>query len=589
MNPGHPPGPSGSAPFFLTFLTAPPNMGLSRLILSVGRTRALRRRPIAGRRHIVTVQRATVFAILAAAGWNSEAFAESRHFTKLAITEEPAPQGERFIDVVPAMDAEFLRTNAVFFNAIVNQSGNVLFRGLSSDGETFPAHLFFFNARTSALERIVELAAPIDGSGENALAGIEEFRLSAANQVGFSGGYFTDGTGGSLSAVWVTDGRSGSPTQVFVATPLFSSTRAFSFSDSGVFAFENEGALWIGGGQDVQPVLRTGDAAPGLGSAITFSRFQQPAINVRGQTVFGATIAGPGVAPNTDNSTLWLRNEDGGLALIARSNGPVPAADDRFRTVDMVGQIDGLGNVAFGCQTEKLGEGYMVGPVRQLRFIPGSFDGRSSFLKLLANNRVATVLASTQLRIGNAESLTTVLQHGSAIPGSTRLLSGLASIAFSESGERVAAVLFWFDVAANRGAWGLWAGPPRAMQLIVEEDDRVEVAPGDTRLVKGMTLENSVSSFGPNSYRMAINDAGDLAFVLTFDREFGVRNASQGVFLTRVVVPNVPAPSGGASDPSLSPTDQNGAAAACPSASATLTLASLMGLRFAKLRRQWRA
>jgi len=81
--------------------------------------------------------------------------------------------------------------------------------------------------------------------------------------------------------------------------------------------------IWSESSGTLSLIARTGFAANGLGSGITFSSFGNvPALNDLGQTAFRAFLAGPGVNSLNDGS-VW-REDSGVLSLIVREGAPAP-------------------------------------------------------------------------------------------------------------------------------------------------------------------------------------------------------------------------------------------------------------------------
>jgi hypothetical protein len=78
--------------------------------------------------------------------------------------------------------------------------------------------------------------------------------------------------------------------------------------------------------ENLRTVALSGHAAPGVGGGITFSGFSlgvAPRLNNRGQVVFTALIAGPGVN-NSNGNVLYSEGQGQGLSLVGRAGDAVP-------------------------------------------------------------------------------------------------------------------------------------------------------------------------------------------------------------------------------------------------------------------------
>jgi len=114
----------------------------------------------------------------------------------------------------------------------------------------------------------------------------------------------------------------------------------------------NDFGIWserVGAGLEM--VVRTGDHAPGTPTGINFSDLSFPKLSSVSQTLFGATLAGPGVT-SSNNKGLWAEDATSNLTLVARTGDLMdvdagPNSD--LRTIGFLdrGAINDLGQVLF--------------------------------------------------------------------------------------------------------------------------------------------------------------------------------------------------------------------------------------------------
>ncbi len=112
---------------------------------------------------------------------------------------------------------------------------------------------------------------------------------------------------------------------------------------TGVTSSNNSG-VWSGGGvSGVTLIARSGDPAPGTGSGVRFSTFDDPVLNGAGQTAFFGDLTGTGVTNGINSRGIWSEGGGLGLALVARTGDPAPGttAGVKFNGFYYVG-IDGL-------------------------------------------------------------------------------------------------------------------------------------------------------------------------------------------------------------------------------------------------------
>lgn len=103
-----------------------------------------------------------------------------------------------------------------------------------------------------------------------------------------------------------------------------------TLSGTGITSKNREG-LWINRfNADLRPVVRLGDAAPGLPAGVTFRRLLQFASVDGGHVLFLAQLGGKGITAANDLS-LWLLPLGDSLQIIFREGDPLPGESDTIR------------------------------------------------------------------------------------------------------------------------------------------------------------------------------------------------------------------------------------------------------------------
>ncbi|QDV75397.1 DUF7453 family protein [Botrimarina mediterranea] len=96
---------------------------------------------------------------------------------------------------------------------------------------------------------------------------------------------------------------------------------------------DDDSALWVEKGQDLQLVAREGSPAPGVSGAIFDSISGLPLLNHRDQVAFSGSLrVGFGGVTENDNDGIWATDSNGVLQLIAREGDSVEVAPGDFRT-----------------------------------------------------------------------------------------------------------------------------------------------------------------------------------------------------------------------------------------------------------------
>lgn len=92
-----------------------------------------------------------------------------------------------------------------------------------------------------------------------------------------------------------------------------------------------EYGIWSEFGGRLTPVTRSGHQAPGAEEGVVFDSFNA-GFNREGRTVFLAQLAGPSVSAE-NNTGLWIQDDTGSLAMIARTGALFKVSPGDFRTV----------------------------------------------------------------------------------------------------------------------------------------------------------------------------------------------------------------------------------------------------------------
>jgi hypothetical protein len=260
----------------------------------------------------------------------------------------------------------------------------------------------------------------------------------------------------------------------------------------------NDSGLWVGSPTSVVLKVRAGDAAPNAGADVKFASFSQfHSLNRSSRIAFSATLAGGGVTTANDSS-LWS-DGSGALQLIAREGDPAPGTPAGVIFRDFSGMH------------------LLNGP------------GRSAFNAPLAGAGVTTA-NDVGLWIGSAESLHLVVREGDPAPGMGPgvTIGAAAGFMLNSAGQiALTAPLIGSGVtAANDRA--IWASDADGqLHVIVREGDQIEVAPGDSRIVNVLNQFTTLTT--EEGSPCSFNDVGQLAFTASFT------DGSSGVFVSSLV------------------------------------------------------
>ncbi len=271
----------------------------------------------------------------------------------------------------------------------------------------------------------------------------------------------------------------------------FSTPEAFAFNAAGEFSLLNDivgtgidstnnVGIWTNACGGVMLLARTGDAAPGTSG--TFNSFDVPWLMDTGDSVFRGFLEGPGI-DSTNNSGVWV-GQPGSVTPVVLEGAPAPGTSGVFGSIDRV-LASSTGPIAVQArllEAAGTGEGFWVGSLGSLELVARRGD--------LAPGADAPFG-------GFSFSLIDVNSIGPVVFGASLLREG--------------------DVT-DANDFGLWAGAPGAVRLVVREGDLIDVDPGpgkDLRTVRlAFVTGSSRANFGNP---VALNDSGLLALLLEFD------------------------------------------------------------------------
>jgi len=246
-------------------------------------------------------------------------------------------------------------------------------------------------------------------------------------------------------------------------------------------------------------------AGPGLPANITISGFYGGALAAEGDVLFSARLAGPGLQKPF---ALYFH---GGHELELLGRTPLVA-----------GSVGPKGHVSFADENELLAG--MPGALTPVQTAEGERLRPSSLaapISWLAEGRIVVGIkeAGLELWFGPPEGLTrvampTVESLGLAsarVEGirDWKTASGFLAVALGVS-ENIHGAVYSGTV--------LLAGPPEDLAPILVPRQRVEIAPGDSRLMTGLTL-------------LDVSARGELLIEASFEAEEGVRNKTKAVLL----------------------------------------------------------
>ncbi len=529
----------------------------------------MRYRPI---RSVSAIHLAIAAALAATA---APATAQERTYAvaPLAVTGEPAP-GTAGLNYV-WLDLEF---------PYLSDAGVVAFIGSPTSADYYSGDHAVWVGSPGNVTLSIRSGDPAPGL---AAATFDMFATAQLNGMGsIAIRAYTAGIHGE--GIWIQDAAGLRPLATTEDVAPGSGGRMYSFfwpgsfDDLGVSAFyaetvpadgsyAYETGVWTGTPGALEPVVMTGDLAPGTGGAAFSYVFGPMSSNADSMTFLGM-IGDPSF---TDISGIWTAGP-AGHSLVAlqgtaapgaggrnfvsfsggASAGPGTGPDDLYPYEVFGPIINAAGDIAVGGYVDPIDplsmyadSGIWLQDAGGLRLIalagdpaPGTAalpftafnhldfnaQGQMAFdagLDTIDTNRARGIW------FGPPDSLALLVREGDTAPGAAGETFGnlIMGADLNDAGEIV-----FFARLAESGADGIWAGTPGDLALIAREGELMEVKSGDYRRIQSIVPFNG----GLDVFDVArrFNNAGQLVFAAIFT------DGSQGLILASPVLtsPNQP-------------------------------------------------
>ncbi len=354
-------------------------------------------------------------------------------------------------------------------------------------------------------------------------------------------------------------------------------------SGAGVTSTDYRG-IWSEGSGSLAPAARMGDPSPGTSAGVVFDHFSNPVINAAGQSAFRGTLSGPSV--DFSNDLGFWSESTGTLGLVAREGDQAPGAgagvvfssfannsSNNVPAINNAGQLTIIGDVSGPGVSTSNDRGLWTGSPGALELLaregqaapgtaagvvftellvfevvgrPGdpftlpaftgqvlSGGGQTAFVGGLSGPGVDTT-NDIGIWAGDANGLELLLRTGDPAAGTP---PGVVFEFFGYAAHdalvlNAANQLAFFGVLVGPGVdatnnTGIWAQDEAGiLTLVVRSGDVIEVAPGDTRTVTGLSF--IAGSGGQDGRSSGFNDSGQVAFGAQFD------DGSSGLFVATV-------------------------------------------------------
>lgn len=444
-------------------------------------------------------------------------------FTQVARESEPAPG-------TAASFGSLLRPT-------VNAAGELAFAGLvSGPGVSANSDTAIWLGPAGGLQLLAREGDAAPGTGAAFGNLLPQVRLNDAGTAAFKGLLAGGGvTPTNDSGIWSGPvgglqlvAREGDPAPTLPGGVLLGELPEPVLGDGGHLAFvsplagagvnaSNDSALWSGTPGAMFAVVREGDAAPGTAPGTSLAAFTTaPRINSAGRIALVATLGG-GATTAANDESVWV-GAPGALALAAREGDAAPglpagvaiasfpAAPHTPLAINAAGQIALRGTVAGPGITSANNDALWVGTAGALSLVIHEGDP--------------------------APELPPGIVIADNFPGASALgdavLNGQGQVAFL-------ATLAGPGVTFQNDTVLLATEPDGALRLIARTGEWFDVGGGDLRQIFSITLFTGNplgSSGGDDGLPVALSDAGELAFRLTF-----VGGAS-GLYIAQVPEPS---------------------------------------------------
>jgi hypothetical protein len=313
--------------------------------------------------------------------------------------------------------------------------------------------------------------------------------------------------------------------------------------------------IWKQVNGTLQPVIVSGDQAPGTDAGVTFTSFSTAnTMSAAGQVAFRGLLTGTGVTPEANNSGIWAERGNG-LTLIARKGSATPIANTQFASIGELA-VNRLGQTAFNAGLSGTGvtstnndaiwaekDNVLALVARAAGQAPGlaagvKFETFSSELLFNADSDVAftATLVGTGIGLTNDAGiwarkdnvLDLVAAKGAAAPDGPQgaMFQAFDNFSLNSAGQVAFRGVLTGGQVTTESDKGIWAETlGGTLKLIAREGQAFEVAPGSTRTIATLQMASGVTEDGRGS---AFNDRGEVAFMATFT------DGSSGVFVSDV-------------------------------------------------------
>ncbi|MGE5610822.1 MAG: choice-of-anchor tandem repeat NxxGxxAF-containing protein [Bacillota bacterium] len=355
----------------------------------------------------------------------------------------------------------------------------------------------------------------------------------------------------------------------------FTDARGLSaIRDSGAVGFgatlsDGSSGAWVAAGGSLQPLLRSGDVAPGFDASVSVASAGGPAAVAGERWVISGTIKGPGITQENDR-VLW-RGTAGSLQPILREGDVAPGTNARFHNGGLT-HVSAKGHVLAGYElsggdtTSQNNWGMWLVSDSGTRLVVrrgdpalgmpagvrmDDFDGGLSsdaggvdHLILMGNVAGTGITEDNKMAVwaGEAGALRLVARAGDHAPGTPEGIvfgrhqwssTSQYMPAFEVSGHvnALGQVAFMGHLSGlgidNTNYEGIWATmPDGTLELVARQGELFDVGGGDLREI--LSLGEFVKSGG-----LSFNDRGELAFVA------GFADGTSGVVVAYVPEPGV--------------------------------------------------
>jgi hypothetical protein len=298
-----------------------------------------------------------------------------------------------------------------------------------------------------------------------------------------------------------------------VPTAAPSGTIAFrgGLTGAGVTTSNNVG-IWAGTTPaTVQLMMRAGDTAPTIGTAVT--AFGGVAVLADGSVAVNATAATGGTVTTANNQGLFVGTSQATMQLVVRKGDPAPG-----QPAGVV--LNGIG-------------------------VPIANGNTVGFRTSVTGTGVTTTNDSVIFAWSAANGLTTVAREGDAAPGAGGALFGqlgtMSPLGFGQlfsigpGGHAAFYAPLTGPGVTTANDTGIWAQTPAGLRLVVRKGDQIDLDPGpgvDLATVANLSLlDNGPSGgFGTSAGYASVGGDGQVAWAATFT------DGRSGVFVSVVPV-----------------------------------------------------